>query len=118
MKVDHGVELPDVSNLRSPPEVKLYLCPLERFFPQNFMCNRGYHFLPPHMKGRTFKLLTVTVSRKDINNKQGTANENAASSQLARNSCPRLRFSVWSLSCRCRVKFSTQSDQPCRNLSH
>ena len=27
-------------------------------------------------------------------------------------------FSVWSLSCRCRVKFSTQSDQPCRNLSH
>ena len=41
--------------------------------------------------------------------------------QLARNSCPRLRFSVWALSCRCRVKFSTQSaqsDQPCRNLSH
>ena len=27
-------------------------------------------------------------------------------------------FSVWSPSCRCRVKFSTQSDQPCRNLSH
>ena len=23
----------------------------------------------------------------------------------------------WSLSCRCRVRFSTQSDQPCRNLS-
>ena len=22
------------------------------------------------------------------------------------------------ISCRCRVKFSTQSDQPCRNLSH
>ena len=42
----------------------------------------------------------------------------ADESQLAQNSCPRLRFSVWSLSCRCRVKFSTQSDQPCRNLSH
>ena len=38
-------------------------------------------------------------------------------SQLARNSCPRLRFSVWSLSCRCRVKFSTHY-QPCRNMSH
>ena len=42
----------------------------------------------------------------------------ADESQLARNSCPRLRFSVWSLPSRCRVKFSMQSDQPCRNLSH
>ena len=41
----------------------------------------------------------------------------ADESQQARNSCPRLRFSVWSLSYRCRITFSTQSDQPCRNLS-
>ena len=41
----------------------------------------------------------------------------ADESQLARNSCPRLRFSVWSLSSRCHAKFSTQY-QPCRNLSH
>ena len=42
----------------------------------------------------------------------------ADESQPARNSCPRLPHSVdsrFGLSCRCRVKFSTQSDQPCRN---
>ena len=45
----------------------------------------------------------------------------AEESQPAQNSCPRLPHSVdsrFGLSCRCRVKFSTQSDQPCRNLSH
>ena len=43
-------------------------------------------------------------------------------SQPARNSCPRLPHSVDSrfglYPCRCCVRFSTQSDQPCRNLSH
>ena len=29
-----------------------------------------------------------------------------------------IRFLVWSLSCRCRVKFSIQSDQPCSYLSY
>ena len=68
MEVDHGVELPDVSNFRYPPgpgSQTIFMSP-RKVFPQNFMCNRGYHFLPPHMEGRTFKL-TETVSRTYIN---------------------------------------------------
>ena len=71
----------------------------------------GYHIHLVEHSTRVGVLVIAVLHRAD-------------ESQPARNSClswlPHSVDSrrVWFLSCRCRVKFSTQSDQPCRNLSH
>ena len=70
----------------------------------------GYHVHLVNHSTRVGVLLFAVLHRAD-------------ESQPARNSCPRLPHSVdfrfgQSLSCRCRVKFSTQFDPLCRNLSN